>query len=686
MTKVVNEMNKLYPLAEKLFEEREGRLYDETSFSAPADAIKIKSKKRAESVSRSYLLKKREQMHYVTALHVTRTGVTRRLAPRAYNRSHHYAPIKAAPVAAATDGCVQAVDRYSDAYLYVTVESSEVADILKKPIYRKGDMFFQEGADGVFRDIVSNAEAKNDPKGGALAFLDPKKSGYENLTAGQSKSFTVPLVCSNHPEYDARLVKYLLTYGASEALQGDEEVTTKELAQGNTRLSQNEAPNTPMGYVGTTAYFMGKYRDAEGNDYRDGFGFVLDKKVARLFTFLTDGKYSFSPNAVRGILLQCRPHLCKLMAETVRAEYMSAFAKRRHDKKDCILLVRSEITDKDQESFILAVKSKGKKGPFAGKLVILGDSKEELEKAVEGLFGEEKGYAPDFLTDLNGLKAPFDLRFRTTLNVLDISHATHDVATGANFSTQLFQSMMHADWKKACSILVRAFRKHVKDRKKRLEKDGIAPSILDFENPQYSQMLVSMCPRIATRWYFPLLKQVGDALLKGLVNRAGRLRVPTEGIYCKVTTDPSMDFGKNVLKILNGGMCECLAPRALETGYSEGIAVKYPKQHFREFAKLKFISVKEYIEKVDKLDGLSNEEKELLKEKAKETSGGQIVLPCYELLKNMLAGMDYDGDAVIVYLDKEVNNLLKDVEPLAVVIKEDKKDKEEAKEEAKAAC
>lgn len=693
--KNINEMNRMYPQAIALFNEREAAVYDDSNFPLRPDAVKITSQRKAEKIARRYSLKKRESLYYVTALHVTSMGITRRLAPRNFNRSYYYVPIGSRSVATATDGCVQGVDRYCDVYLNVTIESAELAAILDRPIFRNGDEFYQETESGSFRSLLDNVEiakgelldSSGNPKDGVLKFLDPEKSGYENLTAGQSKSFTVPLIAVNHSEFDARLVKYILTYGASEALQGEEEISMKDLAQGNNRLSQNEAPNTPTGYVGVTAYFMGKYKDISGkNDYRDGFGFARAGRVARLFSFLTDGRYGFSERAVEGILLQCRPHLCKLMAETVSGEYMSRFINLRHCREDVVCIVRSKVTDEQQAAFIEAVKSKGKKGSFAGKLVLLGDTKEELEAAVARIFGdktEHEGHV-DFLTDLNGLKAPFDLRFKTTLNILDISHETEDVQRGANLSTQFFQSMMYADWKKASKVLLHSFKKHVEEKREILEGEGSTPLSKDFDNPQLSQLLTSIFPRVATRWYFPILKQVGNALLKGLVNKAGALKVPTEGLYCKVTTDPAMDFGINILKVLDGGICEAVATRAFASEYKNGIAVKYPKQHFREFAKLRFISTDEYAKRVAACEDLSEEDKMLLVSKVDRTSGGQIILPCYELLKNMLAGMDFDGDAVIVYLDREIYDMMADIEPLAVVIEEDpaKKVNVEKKEEA----
>ena len=46
------------------------------------------------------------------------------------------------------------------------------------------------------------------------------------------------------------------------------------------------------------------------------------------------------------------------------------------------------------------------------------------------------------------------------------------------------------------------------------------------------------------------------------------------------------------------------------------------------------------------------------------------MIPAYDAVMHMLAGLDYDGDAMILYLEKWIVDVLKDTKPLAVYIED----------------
>ena len=47
------------------------------------------------------------------------------------------------------------------------------------------------------------------------------------------------------------------------------------------------------------------------------------------------------------------------------------------------------------------------------------------------------------------------------------------------------------------------------------------------------------------------------------------------------------------------------------------------------------------------------------------------MIPAIETLKNMLAGLDFDGDAVSLFFDKDIVDIMWKLTPKAVIIDED---------------
>ena len=186
-----------------------------------------------------------------------------------------------------------------------------------------------------------------------------------------------------------------------------------------------------------------------------------------------------------------------------------------------------------------------------------------------------------------------------------------------------------------------------------------------------NQTLVRMCPVLARKFYFPLLKSVVDKMVEGLVNKVGNLNISCAGIYSKILPDPAVNFGVHILKVEDGGYLNVIHQGASKAGYTRGIGIKYPKQHYREFAKSVIHDVSWYIEQVKASDELSAEQKDVLIDMVSQLSEGAVIIPAYDAVMHMLAGLDYDGDAMIIYLDEWMVDILWDVEPLSVYIEDE---------------
>lgn len=700
MKNVVNAVLAIYAAALALYAKVEGGLYEEVK--AKAGAVKITTLGAAERLW-SLVLAARSESVSIAELSFAEDGnsAQRGLATKPFCRVVEYLPLETTAVATASDGCVQVVKRFSKAMLNIRFNGAS-AKYIRSTFYCAGDDWFvtvpgtkqvacltKEMADSTAQAVVFDDEGK--VREGVLVYNDLESENHATLsaTAGQKKQYTLSFFCDNLEGFNPRQVHYLMTYGLSELAATGSEKSQKDMASGSNRLSQFEAPNTPGIELDTFGVFMGKF----GHDYRDGFGFVTDKFVAKLFTSLSGGKYRVLPKAVRGMLLQCRPYLCKLMAETVRTSYLNHFLERnglgkasgnrvyinRDAMKRAAAGENVEEYRKVQDAFNRAC-DKDKTSPFWGKLVIVHGDNSHRDSI-------------EFMTDINGLKATFDVRLSSTLNILSMSHDTHDVEDGATISQQLLISLLIVNFRKTVKFVLGSFIRYVKGKMERLDSAEAGHVHADeLDDPQYGQLLVKMVPHIATKWYFPLLKTVVDATIEGLVHRAARQSIPTKGCYCKIVTDPAADFGAQILKynVDGKGLAEVLLPAAERNHISKGIGVKYPKQHFREYLKFRVLTIEEYVARVRECDDLTAFEKALLIDKVSHLSAGGIVTPAYELLKNMLAGMDFDGDALIAYLDSDLYDIVADQEPLAVVMDDDdpaaqEVEEEETKEEVKTA-
>lgn len=650
----------------RAFEKAEGGLYNRVKSND--EAIKLRHLGQVERLWGSVLRKRGKGITHTEIKMVSGEGGGKSVistGTMAYNRMSHYLPVNENGVVMTGDIAITAPN-YSKGIISLSVDAGTIG-YLRMPFYltKKGEWLTINGY-GEIVSVTNNLKKLEDQEAAkaevkeSLIYNDIHAPNYAGVsaTAGQKKQYMMYLLCQNLPGFDPKISMYETTYGFSE-LCGLKtgEVSQKELAQTSNRRSQFLAPNTPGIELGTFGVFMGKFDD----DRRDGFGFVDSRFVARFFESITDGKFAVSDEACEGLLVQCRPYLCKLMAETVNQEYIKKFINRRHLET---VYINIEEMRHDEELFektereIARAMNKDKESSYWGKLVVFCDNESDLSRL-------------DFITDLNGDKAPHDIRMKSTLNVLSLSHNIKTLENGANLSTQLVTSLLLENSEKSCELINSSFKKLVESKKERLDSEEAGHIHADELDGALSQLLVKMVPTVATRWYAPLLKSGVKVSIEGMLNDIGRLHIPTEGCYQKIISDPGMDFGKHFLKVdIDGkGTAEVLAPAIEKSGRECGIAVKYPKQHFREYLKFKVVTIEEYVLRVQNSD-LNNEDKLLLIDRVRHLSTGGLTVPGYELLKNMLAGMDFDGDSLIAFTDPGIFKILENQRPLAVVMDE----------------
>lgn len=592
------------------------------------------------------------------------------------NRQYQYLNIQENVSVLTTEGWARPVARYCEQLLNVEVEGKNALENLDSEIYKVGTgidtKFVAKDNEGNYRDVITGHEfpAYGDSETAGIWDKDTKEllpgvivyndllRGGHTVTNGQLKKHNITLVANNLDDFAHDDIWNLVTYDSAKIMCRGEAATPKEIAQANTRLSAYKAPSAPIYPVRTFGVLMQKltFQNKKGGDqYRDGWGFLASEYLGEAFTNLQPDKYFFTPWACDGGMFQCRPWTDKIMAECVARAYITEWIS--HNLFQCVYLHRGHMTPEQKKNFIDGCTGKG---PYAGKFVTIYENPDDM-------------YNYDLVTDLNGLKAPFNPDKQSYLELLNMSDEEHDVEYGSRTSNQLVQSLMIADNTKTMEVLVRLADKFIEAKKKNLTNDeGHAPSWMDFQgNVDYQQVIGRTVPAFAHKMYAPLWHSLVDAGVKGYMKAIRKLNLPTAGAHAFVVPDSAADFGVRILGINTDKEMEIVCPVGSKHGYNRTVAVKYPKQHFAEYGRCRIITWEEYRNRVEANDQLSDLQKRLLIKHVRNVSPGAIMIPAIETLKNMLAGLDFDGDAVSLFFDKDIVDIMWKLTPKAVIIDED---------------
>lgn len=117
-------------------------------------------------------------------------------------------------------------------------------------------------------------------------------------------------------------------------------------------------------------------------------------------------------------------------------------------------------------------------------------------------------------------------------------------------------------------------------------------------------------------------------------------------------------------------MIEAYSRHAERKGIEEGVLQKCPSQGTEEHLLVKFVTLKELNNRINSLVQKAIAEKrftEALAKRAgiaaknfvKNMGDGTILLPAFNIVKEMIAGMDYDYDAVSIFTDPEIIEAIK---------------------------
>lgn len=521
-------------------------------------------------------------------------------------------------------------------------------------------------------------------------------------TNGEEKNGEFTFSAQNLPGFYPWRHVNRMTQGAYRLLRKEygkgENLGDKKMAQLATRMAQFKAPMATMIPLHGICIFSGKVKDALGNEYEDGFLRIAAEYCAEAFS---DDDYRVTPRAVEGNTAQSRPlFMCKGNGLIMPRYHLIAWLKDRHVKVDFIF--QDEIgysAGRDRgaaqaafDDMILRgcgkyaeLSDEEKAQGYKAKAVAIIPSRMNQNGPKTGveMTHEELLACIDVLVDLNVMKTVVDLRYPMTgLNVLDLSHGKHSIEDEANTSNQLLQSAMVQDPISTSAFIQKrareTFRKIIEEH---LTKPGRAPHAGEIQDGSLQQVIPMTFAEFSRKVWAPVFQDTLNKRLEGWSNRLAKMATSTDGIYVKIIPDMGHAFTKDgvVLADLLGvdpktGEVEIFSPMMEKEGLRTAVGVKYPKMGFQEFGKFKAVYSEELVGRARKLlhrGVITKEQYFRLVHLIRSFKTGSVMVPAIEELKDMLAGMDFDGDALILYTDKELVDIIWKLHPVSVHIEKD---------------
>lgn len=137
------------------------------------------------------------------------------------------------------------------------------------------------------------------------------------------------------------------------------------------------------------------------------------------------------------------------------------------------------------------------------------------------------------------------------------------------------------------------------------------------------------------------------------------LKIPVSGYHRTALGDIATMFGKYVLAPNE------VVSSSIEAG-AVGIMIKYPSAGLREYVRVTVLSADKYLERAKEV--LNDDEFAVVEELVRNMAGKLVMVSGKKILRNMLAGFDFDTDSLFIYTDAEMVKILSKQQGLAVII------------------
>lgn len=510
----------------------------------------------------------------------------------------------------------------------------------------------------------------------ALVYNDCSTVTGSYASAGNLKMHKLVCSCMNEKGVNALERSMQTTGGISFLYTNPGRLTSpKAIAQANVRISAPYTQSFGGPEIRVAAFFMGKWELTDkvtGKKYSgaDGYNFNNSALYERWMKKL--GHEVVTEEAVMGIATQNRPFSFKTVGTSVPAQVIADMVlldEGMCHAAEVVVLRASSITREQQDNFSLAIESKGKKGEFAGKtVVVIYDDSIVFDPADPASYEQI-----DVLGDLNAYKAEQDLRKSSCLNILKLFRkSVKDWSNGMGTSTQFLQSLypvcphlkalvrvgFRAQMGRSVEDITREEAKSVSsldvmscikkpaadinfDEESAMELTDSEKSVL--ANNDYGMNVVNLAELLAPAYAWEkdaaLFKDELKAAYKAGKSRADRVRVPINGTDFVLVPDFGAMYGVPVLGLTADKKYQVWSTLANKLGVNHAAMIKYPKCHINEMSSL------EYAHEEDVAAALAgNKHAAKIAFLYATLSEAAEIAPASEDFMNQNAGLDFDGD------------------------------------------
>lgn len=545
---------------------------------------------------------------------------------------------------------------------------------------REGKDFFYQ-LDGALVEISLEEWTKHVKHG--LIYNDCSAITGSYASAGNMKRHKLVCSCMSENGLNALARSIRATGGISMLYTNPERLATpKAVAQAGVRESAPYTASFAGPRVRAVAFYMGKWKlrdvvTGELFEGSDGHAIVNGELYRRWMEEL--GHQVMTEEATTGITIQFRPFSIKGVSTSMPSWGMEDMILN----PDCVchaaeveFIRASEATRDQQKAFEAAFESKGTKGDYAGKtVVVVYDDDIKFDKEHPENFDFKQ---VDILADLDAEKAEQDLRKSSCLEILKLFRKKESAwRNGMGTSTQILQSFIpicpslkaimrigfRAQMAMSVEDIVREEARSVTSQDvlssikqaRPVEADEAAEmSLTDAEksvlaNNDYGMNVVQLAELLAPSYCrekdAALFKDELKAACKAGKSRADKVRVPMDGTDFVLVPDFGAFYGQGIFGLTGDGKYKCYGNLLNKLGVEEVAGVKYPKQHIREVARLAVQSEEEtamalaghkYAAKVAYLYACLSE--------------AALIIPCAASFMNQEAGLDCDGDELFAML------------------------------------
>ncbi|MCY7866079.1 hypothetical protein P8918_13690 [Bacillus spizizenii] len=433
-------------------------------------------------------------------------------------------------------------------------------------------------------------------------------------------------------------VQYInkLSYGALSMHKGQTGGKDK-LQKLFSRMFHMWAPHKELGHANTFAFFNGNFTNKEGNAAWDGMMFINSKAAAR-WTADTLGVQNISEKAVLGMGMQCRPDTNKAFGSIVPGKFINQLM---NDGKPMYRFSQSDLDVETQQAI-------WKDEKYQGAWIIIGDDE------------------VDYISDRNCLKAEFDLTRGGRMVVLAFAKYSP-----ASTSIQMLSKVAANTPKEVFINLVKSL--FLKDMDEKLhsvlnKEAGIVP-VRDAKSAYILGIIDKIAPQYVVGKDQQLYKAVVETLAQSGMKASNRLKFQIDGASLSLMADIGELIGGE--RIVKYG--EFYAPYANRYFKKKGIKnrlgtmIKYPSVGINEFYQGTALTFADIKKRVSKLS-CSRDIKAMIISWYASLSDGLLVVPTVELLKQQLAGLDFDFDGATLVLDEDFNNVMATIDPVIVDI------------------